>query len=275
MAVTGRTTGRSVASNTDVFRFVGLALLLSWSLWVLPLLRSTLVPDLPEIVGLLGVFAPFGPGVAAFVLVYRRTGRKGVRALWRRGFRVGGDRRWLVVALALMPALAAATVGIVLAVGGEIDWDAGVPAAMVVPVFLLILIGNAFPEEFGWRGYMLDPLIARHGRLPGSIVLGVVWAVWHLPLFGIDGTTQAEIPFIEFLAQTVVLAVVYTSLHLNTEGSVLIAALFHASANTAGAAVPTWTTTLGRWVGFVLLLLVAAVIVRGWSQGPTPVPDAA
>ena len=61
----------------------------------------------------------------------------------------------------------------------------------------------------------------------------------------------------------------HTWLHVHTGGSVLIAALFHASANTAGAAVPTWTSSPGRWVGFAALLLgVAGAIVREWSTTP-------
>ena len=84
----------------------------------------------------------------------------------------------------------------------------------------------------------------------------------------IEGTTQASIPFSEFVLQTMALAVLYTWLYNNTGGSVLVAALFNASANIAGAAIPTWTTELGRWVNFVLLLVIAGAVVwrYGWRQ---------
>ncbi len=250
-----------------IVAFFAITFAVSWVLWLLPVLRSTVAPDLPEVVGLAGMFAPFGPGIAAFVLVWRASGRDGVRALWRRGWRLGFDRRWLVPTLLLLPAVAVVNVVLVLALGEEVDWSVGVPALMVVPVFLLIYVGNALPEEYGWRGYALDPLQARLGAVRASLVLGLVWGVWHLPLVFIEGTTQEAIPFPEFVLQTMLLAVLYTWLHNNTGGSVLVAALFHASANVAGAAVPTWTTAIGRWTNFALLAVVVAVV--RWRWGPS------
>jgi membrane protease YdiL (CAAX protease family) len=259
----------------DMARFFGITFAISWLLWLLPLLRSTWLPDLPEVVGLLGQFAPFGPGVAAFWLVGRRAGRKGMRALWSRGWRLDFDKRWLVPALGLVPLLGLVNVLVVVALGGEIDWDVGIGPVMVIPVFLLIYVANALPEEYGWRGYALDPLQRRFGPLGASLALGFVWGMWHLPLVFIEGTTQAAIPFHEFVLQTMVLAVVYTWLHNNTGGSVLVAALFHASANTTGAALPTWTTPLGRWVNVGLLLVVAATVAWRWGRRPAAEPGAA
>lgn len=198
-----------------------------------------------------------------------------MRGLWVRGWRLDFDKRWLVPTLGLVPLLGLVNVAIVLALGGEIDWDVGVGPAMVVPVFLLIYLANALPEEYGWRGYALDPLQRRLGPLGASLGLGLVWGLWHLPLAFIEGTTQAAIPFHEFVLQTMVLAILYTWLHNHTGGSVLVAALFHASANITGAAIPTWTTPLGRWVNFGLLLVVAAFVVWGWRRHPTSQPAAA
>lgn len=240
----------------------------SWSLWLLPVLRSTVSSGLPEVVGLLGMFAPFGPGVAAFWLVRRQTGRQGVRELWIRGWRTGFNKKWLIPTLGLGPLVGLVTLALVVAFGGEVDWESGVGLAAVVPIFALIYFTNALPEEYGWRGYALDPLQRRFNAVGASLLLGLIWGLWHLPLVFIEGTTQAAIPFQEFVLQTMALAVLYTWLHNNTGGSVLIAALFHASANTAGAAIPTWTTELGRWVNFALLIVVVAVVTRrrGWRR---------
>lgn len=257
-------TERDRTTSTDLVRFFIITFGFSWLLWLLPVLRSN-GGDLPEAVGLLGMFAPFGPAVAAFWLVGRQAGRRGIRDLWRRGWRADFDKKWLVPTLGLVPLTGLLTVAVVLALGGEIDWSVGVDPAMVVPVFLLIYVGNALPEEYGWRGFALDPLQSRFSAVGASLVLGLVWGLWHLPLVFIDGTTQAAIPFHEFVLQTMVLAVLYTWLHNNTGGSVLVAALFHASANIAGAAIPTWTTTLGRWANFAILLVVAVVVVLRWG----------
>ena len=258
-------TADAPTSTRQLIRFFGIAFAVSWLLWLLPVLRSTTMPDLPEAVGLLGMFAPFGPGVAAFWLVSRRAGRAGARELWLRGWSARFDKRWLIPALGLGPLVGLVTLAAVITAGGEVDWESGVGPVMIVPVFLLIYFANALPEEYGWRGYALDPLQRRFDALGASLLLGLVWGLWHLPLVFIDGTTQAAIPFHEFVLQTMVLASLYTWLHNNTGGSVLIAALFHASANIAGAAIPTWTTQVGRWINFTVLLGVAGIVI--WRLG--------
>ena len=256
---------RITARGGELRSFFVITFAFSWLLWLLPLLRANSLPDLPAAVGLLGVLAPFGPGVAAFYLVNRASGRPGMRALWQRGWRAEFDKKWLIPALGLGPAMALITLGLVLATGRSVDWDSAVPPLMILPVFALIYLTNALPEEYGWRGYALDPLQRRFNPLGASLLLGAIWGLWHLPLVFIEGTTQAAIPFPEFVLQTMLLAVVYTWLHNNTGGSVLIAALFHTSANMSAAAVPTWTTQFGRWTSFAFLALVVVWIV--WRQG--------
>jgi len=94
----------------------------SWLLWLLPVLRSNGISELPEAVGLLGILAPFGPSVAAFWLVWRSGGRPAVRNLWLRGWRAGFERKWLIPALGLMPVIALVNVILVVVLGGQIDW---------------------------------------------------------------------------------------------------------------------------------------------------------
>ncbi len=249
----------------QLLAFFGITFAVSWLLWLLPVLKTNVAPGFPDIVGLPGMFAPFGPAIAAFWLTWRRSGRSGARELWSRGWRIDFERRWLGPTLLLGPLAVALTVAIVLLIGQPIDWEVGVPPLMIGPIFLLIYFTNALPEEYGWRGYALDPLQRSTTPLVASLVLGAVWALWHLPLFFIDGTTQQAIPMYQFLLQQMVLAILYTYLHNKTGGSVLIAALFHASMNTSAAAVPYWTTEIGRWIGFLVLLAFALVVVWRWS----------
>ena len=129
------------------------------------------------------------------------------------------------------------------ALGIPIEWEYGQPWQAWVPLFFYVLLLNALPEEYGWRGFALDRLQKKSSALSASLILGLIWALWHLPLFFIEGTTQAAIPMVQYMLQTVVLSIFYTWLYNNTGGSVLIAApglpcsltttprLFHASAN--------------------------------------------
>ena len=93
--------------------------------------------------------------------------------------------------------------------------------------FLINPFGGAW-EEPGWRGYALPLLLRRHSALVGSAVLGVLWALWHVPMFltGLVPWQDAALVF--------ALSFVFTAIYLRTAGSVLIAFLLHASINGAG-----------------------------------------
>jgi membrane protease YdiL (CAAX protease family) len=204
--------------------------------------------------------------VAAFWLTLKHEGKEEAKTLWLRGWRINFKKKWLLPTLLLGPITAFLTVAIIILVNGSFSWEYGIPAVMIIPIFLLIYFTNALPEEFGWRGYVLDPLQKQTNALRASLILGLIWSLWHLPLFFIEGTTQNSIPMNQYFLQTIVLSILYTWLHNNTGGSVLIAALFHAVSNTAAAAIPFWTTNSGRWINFGILILVAVVIVSIWGH---------
>jgi len=258
-------------SNRRLVNFFIITFVFSWILWLPQVLKFNGFPELPDIVGLPGMFAPFGPGAAAFFLVWREDGREGVKALWLRGWRRNFKKVWLFPAFLLGPVTALLTVVILVLVNGSFSWEYGVPVAMVIPVFLLIYFTNALPEEYGWRGFALDPLQKRTNALSASLMLGIIWAVWHLPLFFIEGTTQAAIPMYQYFLQTIVLSIFYTWLHNNTGGSILIAIIFHAVSNTSAAAIPFWTTELGRWIDFGILVIAAIVVLlTHWDKWLKP-----
>ena len=252
-------------SNRRLAPFFVITFAFSWILWMPQFLKFNGFPDLPDVVGLPGMFAPFGPAVAAFYLVWRQEGREGMRKLWRRGWRMNFRKVWLLPALLLGPLTALLTVFFLVIFQGSFSWEYGLPATMIIPIFLLIYFTNALPEEYGWRGYALDPLQKRTTALAASLILGSIWALWHLPLFFIEGTTQAAIPMYQFFLQTIVLSIFYTWLHNNTGGSVFIAIIFHATANISAAAIPFWTTELGRWIDFGILVVAAMVVIAVWG----------
>ncbi|MCP5100853.1 MAG: CPBP family intramembrane metalloprotease, partial [Chloroflexi bacterium] len=239
-----------ISDRQNLIQFFSIAFAISWLLWLPGLLVDNQVLDLPPIVDLLGMFAPFGPMIAAFWLTYRHKGRAGMKQLWLRAWRLRFEKKWLLPALFLGLFTTGATVGLIILMGGGIEWEHGLPLAALGPVFALIFVTNALPEEFGWRGYALGRLQNGSNALVASLILGAIWGLWHLPLHFMDGTVQEIIPIYQFVLQQMVLAIIYTWLFNNTGGSVLIATLFHTTANLSAAAVPFWTTELGRWLNF-------------------------
>jgi hypothetical protein len=250
------------SSKNDLIPFFVFAF--GW-MWLINLSRLMSVfgwinmPDL--LYTILGYIALFGPGVAAFVLTGLRAGKPGMKELWKSGWKVNFDKKWLLPAVLLVPAAGVVTWLILILMDVQIEWQYGAPLVMVVPIGILIWLLNAYPEEYGWRGFALPRLLEQTSPLNASLILGIIWGFWHLPLHFIPTTTQYVIPFWQYLLQTVVLSILYTWLHKGTGGSVFIASLFHTFGNIAGAAIPIWTTEAGRWVSFGLLLITAVFIV--------------
>lgn len=122
-----------------------------------------------------------------------------------------------------------------------------------------------------YSGFALAPLQKRTNPLRASLILGIIWAVWPLPLFFIEGTTQAAIPLYQYFLQTIVFSIFYTWLHNNTGGSVLVAIIFHAVSNTSAVVAPFWTTELGRWIDFGILFIAAVVVLlTQWNKWQKP-----
>jgi hypothetical protein len=249
--------------------FFVLTYLISWLLWLPSVLRTNGYPNLPEIVGLAGMFAVLGPTIAAFILVGRESGRAGMGRLIRRAFATGFSMRWWLPTLLLMPVIGLLTAAVLSLLGTELpEWTTPSLITALVTAITILFIGGGL-EEFGWRGYALDRMQNGKNAVVASLVLGFFWGLWHLPLFFMEGTTQAEaaIPIWEFILQIMVLSVLFTWLYNNTGGSLLVAILFHTIGNTTGALLPPYfATEIGRWVYFGLLLITSIIIVLIWGH---------
>lgn len=182
----------------------------------------------------------FGPPVSAATVTWLRG--DDVRAWGRQVTRWRVGWRWWAVALGLpLAAAGAITLGI-FAVRGPVDLGQSLPSpALVAGLFLFALVlSGGLNEEPGWRGFAQARLNERYGALRASLLIGVVWAGWHLPYFFAPVTPHSSFApvnqlgwFGGVLALSVLLAWVY-----NSTGSVLLAMVLHAMANTADVVIP-------------------------------------
>lgn len=104
-------------------------------------------------------------------------------------------------------------------------------AVLIIPYFLLILIAGGGQEEFGWRGYVQEPLQQRFRILWGSILLGIVWGVWHLPLWFMPGEGHAYYSFFAFLIYTISTSVTIGWLYNAGGKKLIIPLLIHTMGN--------------------------------------------
>ena len=147
----------------------------------------------------------------------------------------------------------------------------------MVPLFLVNLSGtDGLGEELAWRGYALPRLLTQHNALVASLILGVLWALWHLPLVWWEGATMYQHPIWLFLFDIPAKSVLFTWVFLHTRGSVLLAMLLHGATNLFNVSpnlISTDALTLpllaaaAKWVLVVLVILVAGPSL---ARGPRP-----
>ena len=208
-----------------------LAFAFTW--WVYPLLRFS---------PLIGLFGLFGPALAAVVVTAVTDGRAGVSALLSRTVRWRVPIPWYLVAIGLPALLALLAAGLAVWFGTAVF---GVGQLTVIDFVLVVLVVG---EELGWRGYALPKLLDKFPPLVASVILGVLWGVWHLPTFVIPGTPQYQHPFAAFVLLTTAYSILLSWLFLHTRGSVLLATLFHGSINIfQGFLLAGVDSTSGYW----------------------------
>jgi uncharacterized protein len=173
----------------------------TWIVWsVLILMGLNAIPISATLRTALIYLGGAGPAVGALVSIRSLEGRSGLFS-WLKGFL---DFRWGWKAWTL-PVVAYASIYFVAWLIPEFFGESRLPSAVrlsdlsFLPVYLLLMIAGGGGEEFGWRGYILDPLEERLGAWGGNVVLAAVWGLWHLPLWFIPGTNQSLMNYGAFL----------------------------------------------------------------------------
>jgi membrane protease YdiL (CAAX protease family) len=223
----------------EVILFVLLAFGLAWvwsGFWLLPYLgilltQSTTPTDMVEQLGAVAVLPTMlTPMIAALImrLFVSKEGLKGSLGLLR-------SPKYYLAALIVPAVFVTAVVLIVQALGlGEFRWsEANWFVYLMLLVIALPVTLFTFGEEYGWRGYLLPRLLPL-GEIRASVLLGVIWGVWHLPLImaGLNYPgVNVLLAIIIFTFVTVALSFTYTWFYVASSGSVLVAAVFHASTN--------------------------------------------
>ena len=146
--------------------------------------------------------------------------------------------RWYLFAIFYMPSIKLVAALVSRAISGT--WPRlGTEPIAIMFAALLVSTWVQAGEEVGWRGYALPRMSERFGLGPASILLGIVWASWHLPLFYyFNGDTRGQ-SFVLYLLQVVAISVTMGWLYWKTRGSLLLVMLFHAAVNNLKDIVPS------------------------------------
>src|SRR5271157_1079313 len=234
---------------------------------------------------LVGVVGAGGPSLAAIILTYLQNGREGVLNLLKRLVLWRVNAKWYLVVLFLLPALMVLAILLNAVLGGKIGsmpffgqwyW----PIILPLGFLLAIIMGGPLEEEMGWRGYALPRLQSTLNPLYASIIIGIIWGAWHLPLFLIPGTSQYSLSMAFFLPFADLLmadSIIMTWVYNNTKGSILMAILSHATKNIGYALLPLMTVLPGDiraaaiYMALVWIISIA-VIAMNWKVFVTSHP---
>jgi membrane protease YdiL (CAAX protease family) len=215
-----------------------------------------------------------GPTLSAFIMTGITEGRIGIRRLLRRYVLWRVELRWYLFVLLAIPAIE--LLGAIVVPGALASFQPlTLSLVLTYPVAFVstFILGGPLGEEPGWRGFALPRLQPLHGPLLGSVILGILWALWHFPLFWSGVWTPPTIPnMVMFIVMITALTIIMTWVFNNAKGSLLITMLMHASFNTFAnrivaplfpAPILSEYGLLPVLVGFVATALVLIAVTRG------------
>jgi len=223
------------------------------------LLGKPIPIDLP-----VSALAAFVPAVAAIIIVWWNHGWRGAAELLGSAIDIWKieDRRWLLPAFLLMPCLLALEYGL-MAVTGRSLRDPMFSLA-VLPQYFAIFFVSAIGEELGWQGYAVASLEARCTALQTGLIVGLIWAVWHIIPYlqtnhGVDWVTWQ-------CAQTVLGRLLMVWLSNNANGSVFIAIVFHMMINVSEFIFPNYGSHYDPFLNTMFMGAVASLVVFLWGS---------
>jgi len=260
--------GSRTSSAASVLTFFALAFAWTWTCW---LLAPALKVNSPVAATTLSLAGGFGPSLAAVAVVAYGGGLAGLRRWLTRCVQWRAAWRWVLPALMFPVVFMGLAAAAHVALGGTLPSSpaSGQVGMAAANFFLIFLVGGPLGEEFGWRGYALPALQERWGWRAASVLLGVVWAVWHLPLFYNTSTVQSHLPMELYALSTIASSVLFGWLFNRSHGSVVPVLVLHTAVNAWSMIIPVMVLPDGsnlrpfQIVVGILVLTAVALLCRG------------
>ena len=265
-------------SRRSIRLYIALALgfsLLYWGLF--ELYRRGLLPFDPAS-DVVGALRGYGPTLAALLTAVFIYGRDGLNELWMR-VRMWRTPLWLLALAVFGPMLGSLALLLVIQIAGVdltlTSEDVRLPKLFIIFIFFALVDGPV-GEEIGWRGFLLPRLLERYGVIYASTVLGIVWFLWHIPLYAATGKVEIDLAFVSsYLLNNVALSFLHTWFFLRSGGSAFLAIIFHTACNysvyLAVTLYPSIEQSPITQPIYVAILIIAAAFA-GYSMWKHPVP---
>jgi membrane protease YdiL (CAAX protease family) len=258
-------------NKNSIRLFIALAIGLSCLYWGLFYLHEWGLLPFDPASDLMGALRGYGPALAALVTSALICGRKGLADLWMR-VTMWRVPLWLLALAIVGPLLGSVALlfGVQVAGVDLVLTSHSVPLPKLILIFFFFaIVDGPAGEEIGWRGYLLPRLLERYGVVYASTLLGIVWFVWHLPLYVATDRVDLNLAFVSgYLLNNIAMSILHTWFFLRSGGSALLAIIFHTACNYSVYLVVTFFPNIEQspltepiYVG----ILVFAAILAGLS----------
>jgi membrane protease YdiL (CAAX protease family) len=239
--------------NTRTASFFVLACGITWAL-ALPAVLAWLRHEEPPswAIPLVGLSA-FGPSIAAVIVASRRGEVRSVFRPWRT------HPIWIVIALFLPMAIQVVARLIDFALGGQPSTWVNLPSA---PEHVAALVVFSFGEEFGWRGFAQPRTVARYGPIAGALLVGSMWALWHLMYMVRPETGEIDVLNALVMVMLLPYSIIFLWLMQRAGGSIVVAIAFHAGGHLDNINRLPLDEVRVRVITFVLVVILAVIAAR-------------
>lgn len=271
-------------SNRNPWKFFALTFAYSWTIWIPSVLDGVGVAlpfDVASYSMVVVVIGAFAPLLAALTLAARDGGWKGIKTFLGQALDFHIKPIYWILALGLPLTIHLIAHYLAPAVGLEVAqtlFPSDIPTAPVVlaiPYFFLMLLIGGGQEEFGWRGYAQEPLQEKIGVIPASLVIGLIWGLWHLPLWFMAGDLHSAYSFLAFVLMTTSISLIYAWLYNASGKKLIVVMFFHAMNNTAAPLLPFLHGVAGKpesayWIYAAVNVVFGLIFAYFLAKGNKP-----
>ena len=191
---------------------------------------------------ILFVIGGFVPSFVGIILTRIYEGKSGLKNLLLTviNFKIGYKAYVVIVAYPVITG--ALQLIIYRLLGGSFDFSQFIKQ---LPSVIPLIILGPLSEEFGWRGFLQKRINSEFSLIPGSLIIGITWSLWHLPLFFMPGTSQHDfnMPYLPFMIAITSSSFIYTYIYIKSNGSMFSALLLH-------------------WIGTYIMQVIASQVAR-------------
>lgn len=258
--------------RSEIVLFVVLVIGLSWLQFLPPVVERIGINSPESITPILELGFLLSPIIAALGMVRIGSSPEGPGMFLRSRFIVKSPIQWYLISILFFPVILFVAAVVLLFSGESIPIESD-NLILLINLFTLGLIASLI-ETYGWRGYLQEALQGTHSMVIASIIVGIIWGLWHAPLLLIEGGQLEEIPFGMYMVLIIGISIIFGWWYNSTDGSVVQVLLMHLGFNASfGIVAIALIENDGGIIRFLalsifIIWLVAVILGRNSFQIP-------